>query len=461
MSEPLVSVCIPARGQARFLGEAIASALHQGIADLEVLVHDDASDDDLGAIARASGDRRVRYLRHERPLGVAENRNSCLRAARGRYVAWLDADDAYLPGALQRQVAVLERHPAVALVHGAAEIVDEAGARLPPWRRPFAADTIEPSRAAFRELLLANELTTSTVVVRSSAHAAAGPFVASGPSSSDWDMWLRLALHGDVAYGADPVAEYRQHAATISRATASSGARLRCDVRVVRRVLRLAGPSLPDRRRLAGRASAALAAKALLHAGDLQTRGDRAGTLRAVGLAARLTPGIVGGRLARLASAAARADAYGWHHATKDLLGRLAAQLEGSRFGARIAGAAARDPEWDATLGRIAHTLRAVTPADAMVGTVTKWDPTLLHLSGRRGRQFPDRRLLPDGYPADDAAAVAHLQRLRAEGLSHLVFPSASFWWLEHYGALAGRLRAAGPPAHADPDCVIFDLRAA
>src|SRR5213079_2612156 len=94
---------------------------------------------------------------------------------------------------------------------------------------------------------------------------------------------------------------------------------------------------------------------------------------------------------------------------------------------------ASRDPDWDAALARIAGTLRAVTPPDAVLGTVTKRDPTLLRLSGRRGRNFPERAALPAGYPANSAAAVAHLEQQRAAGLSHLVFPGASLWWLDHY----------------------------
>ena len=78
---------------------------------------------------------------------------------------------------------------------------------------------------------------------------------------------------------------------------------------------------------------------------------------------------------------------------------------------------------------------------------MTKWDPTLLHLSGRRGRPVPRSAPLPDGYPRDVAAAVAHLERLRGEGLSHLVVPSASLWWLDHYDGR--RRRVVAEPAHA------------
>jgi glycosyltransferase involved in cell wall biosynthesis len=463
VTAPLVSVCVPARDAERFLDEALESALAQPVG-LELLVCDDGSRDGTRVVAErfATRDARVRVLRHAKPRGVVAARNTLLAAARGRYVAWLDADDAYLPGALAKQVALLERSPHVALVHGGAQIVDQAGHGLPPWRRPFDHDVIEDGLDAFGELVLSNEMVASTVVARSSAHAAAGPFFSVGPSSSDWDMWLRLALHGAVAYRAEPVARYRQHDASISHAATASGARLRCDARVIRRAVRVRTSmrcTHSEHRDLVRRARSALAAKALLHAGDAQTRGERRAALRALVLAARMRPDLVRHGLATLAPAIVRGDDYTAFRAGNALLDRLAGALVGTRFGDVLAARAAPDPDWEATLRRIARTVRTVTPPDAVLGTVTKWDPTLLALSGRRGRNFPDRVSLPGGYPADDAVAVAHLEQQRAQGLSHLVFPSASMWWLEHYAGLAERLRQTGPPVHADDECVVFDLR--
>jgi hypothetical protein len=87
------------------------------------------------------------------------------------------------------------------------------GRRLPDWPAPFPGDAVEPSAAAFAHLLAANELATSTVVVRAGAQRAAGPFATNvGRSSTDWEMWLRLALRGAVAYTAAPGARYRRHA---------------------------------------------------------------------------------------------------------------------------------------------------------------------------------------------------------------------------------------------------------
>jgi hypothetical protein len=141
------------------------------------------------------------------------------------------------------------------------------------------------------------------------------------------------------------------------------------------------------------------------------------------------------------------------------VLARLAARLEGTRAGRRLSGRIAVDPAWSARLVAIAAKVSRSVPADAHVAAVAKWDPTLLRLAGRRGRNFPDRRLLPDGYPRDGAAAVAHLEALRARGVTHLVVPCASFWWLEHYRELAAHLARRAAASWRDEDVAVFDLR--
>jgi hypothetical protein len=465
---PLVSVCVPTHDRAPLLAEALRSTLAQEGVALEVVVGDDASSDASRAVVEALGDPRIRFSHSPVRLGVARTRDRCLALARGTYVAWLDSDDSYEPGALARQVAVLEAHPRVSLVHGAVHVVDAAGGRLADRGEPFATDAIEPGAVAFGHLLAANEVATSSVVARRSALQAAGPSAALA-SSSDWAMWLRLALRGDVAYAATPVARYRQHTATITHATSAGGERLRCDLAVVRELLRTeralvarasaAAGSSSDPRAIHTLAHAALAAKALLYAGDLRTRGRWAAALRAAGLAVRLAPRALAPLAPPLALGTARREAGACHDASRVMLQRLATDLEGTRFGARVTAAAARDADWEGTLLRAGGVVRRLVPADACVGAVAKWDPALLAASHRRGRNFPDRGTLPEGYPADSTAAVAHLEAERRRGLSHLVVPSPSFWWLEHYEGLAAHLEAHHRRLWSDADCVVFDLR--
>src|SRR4029077_7760118 len=123
-------------------------------------------------------------------------------------------------------------------------------------------------------------------------------------------------------------------------------------------------------------------------------------------------PDLLHAGLAALARAVVVGDDYGAFVAFNAVVDRLAGALVGTRYGGLLADCAAQDPDWDATLRRIARTVQAVTPLDAVLGTVTKWDPTLLRLSGRQGRNSPTAV-----YPPDSAAAVAHLEQQRARGL--------------------------------------------
>lgn len=454
----LVSVCIPTRNQGAFLAASVQSALAQNVEELEVLVHDDASDDATAGVLAEFTDSRLRVLRHRQSLGVAANRNSLLERARGRYIAWLDADDVYLPQSLAPRLRVLESHPEVGLVHGAFEVMDGDDRSLRAWPPAYGEDGVQAGQVAFRDLIASNAITTSTVVVRRSAQDAAGAFSTSiGASSTDWDMWLRIALHSDIAYTAEPVARYRQHGQTISRVTCRSGERLRCDVRVARRVLQLERRRIEDPREAARTARAALAAKALAHAGDLYTAGNRRETLRTVMFAVRLAPRTLGLRSAGLLVATARGDDYGCYRTSRALQAALAEQLGHTRFGIRLRAGTSSEPLYEQAIARIAQRVRRLTPRDARVATVTKWDPTLLQLSGRRGIQFPDRRQMPDGYPADADAVIAHFELLLNRGITHLVFTSASMWWLSHYLAFGKHLETTCRTLHRDEDCVIYE----
>jgi glycosyltransferase involved in cell wall biosynthesis len=122
MSDPEVSVVVPFFNAARFLDDCIASVFAQTYTSWELLLIDDGSTDGGTAIARACVARhpsRVRYLQHPRGerRGASAARNLGIRHARGRSVAFLDADDVWLPGKLQAQTAILAAHPEAAMVY--------------------------------------------------------------------------------------------------------------------------------------------------------------------------------------------------------------------------------------------------------------------------------------------------------------------------------------------------------
>ncbi len=104
---PRVSVVIPAYNRADLLPRAIASVLDQTFTDYEIIVVDDASSDDTGAVARNS-DGPVRVVRNDVNRGLGGARNSGIVVASGTYVAFLDSDDEWLPGKLARQIELLD-----------------------------------------------------------------------------------------------------------------------------------------------------------------------------------------------------------------------------------------------------------------------------------------------------------------------------------------------------------------
>ena len=158
--EPAVSVIVCFLNEQRFLAEAVASVVAQTFTDWELLLVDDGSSDASSAIARqlSTADRgRIDYLDHADHcnLGLSASRNAGIRRARGRFVAFLDADDAWYPYKLGQQVAILEAHPQAAMVIGASTY----------WRswsgRADSADLVIPIGAEADTLIAPPQLMTT------------------------------------------------------------------------------------------------------------------------------------------------------------------------------------------------------------------------------------------------------------------------------------------------------------
>jgi glycosyltransferase involved in cell wall biosynthesis len=206
MAPPRVSVVIPTYNRAELLQQAIDSVLAQTFADFEVIVVDDASTDETGAVATAIDDDRIRYIRHEQNRHGAAARNTGIEAARGEYVAFLDDDDEWYPEKLAKQVAVMEDSPAdVALVYCWAEVYD--GDERINVRRPDLAGDI------FEQTLTGNPIgATSTLLLRTDALVDIGGFDESLHRGQDSDLIRRVSHRYAVDFAAAVLVKYRwQH----------------------------------------------------------------------------------------------------------------------------------------------------------------------------------------------------------------------------------------------------------
>ncbi len=198
---PVVSIIIPAYNVAPYIGETLDSVVAQTFADYEVIVINDGSPDieDLEcALARFTG--RLNYLKQEN-RGASAARNTGLRAAQGELVAFLDADDLWLPNYLYEQVKFMRARDCD-LVCADAEVFNDASREEKTYMESLMADAPPTGDVTFLGLLSAEQsLITSGVVARRELIHQVGLFDEALRNSQDFDLWLRLArLGAQMAY---------------------------------------------------------------------------------------------------------------------------------------------------------------------------------------------------------------------------------------------------------------------
>ena len=206
----LISVVIPTYNHAHFLGDAIASVLQQSYTKLEVLVVDDGSTDQSEAVAGAFTDDRLRYLRQPN-RGLSGARNTGILAARGEYIALLDADDFWAPTYLARVHAALAMAQHWGAVHTGMRFVNSKGEALP---QPGVATV--PADQMYERLIDGEFFAPSAVLVRRACFREVGLFDETLRASEDWDMWLRVARHYHFGGITEPLLNYRVHGSNMS-----------------------------------------------------------------------------------------------------------------------------------------------------------------------------------------------------------------------------------------------------
>ena len=195
----LVSAIIPTYNYDRFVGRAVTSVLTQSYGDVECIVVDDGSTDDTEKELSAFG-AAVKVVRQPNQ-GLAAARNTGIRAARGRYIAFLDADDTWHADKVSRQVALLDGHPDTAVVGCAVRLTSEAGETI--GERMFDAQVSDPvdlatqlRRIATRDFWVGGS--GSGALMRREVFDEVGLFDTSLKAAEDWDMWLRLAARYSI-----------------------------------------------------------------------------------------------------------------------------------------------------------------------------------------------------------------------------------------------------------------------
>ncbi|MBP1990983.1 glycosyltransferase [Paenibacillus eucommiae] len=203
---PFFSVIIPTYNRERFIGKTIKSVLQQTCTDYEIIVVDDGSTDHTAKIINSFGSQ-VRYV-YQKNSGPSVARNTGIRLAKGKYIAFLDSDDLFLPHKLEKNKKFLESNPNCQFLYSW-----YYEARRGKKKRLVSNIKKITNINEFRFHLYRRKFTirTSTAVIHHSCFDTTGLFNSKYRYSQDWDIWLRLASRYRGYCQKTPLVVYRRH----------------------------------------------------------------------------------------------------------------------------------------------------------------------------------------------------------------------------------------------------------
>lgn len=210
---PIVSIIMPIYNTEIFLGAAIRSVLSQTFSSWELLLLDDESPGEAHLIASQFIDSRIRYLVHPNS-GPSFTRNRGIRESRGKYIAFLDSDDIWLPEKLEKQMEVFQSRPDVGVVFSQRDTIDQSGVLLPNGYKPQLYEGM-----ILNQLWVDNFICMSSAIIRREAIDKIGFFDESLRMSEDFDYWLRVACKIKFAAIQESLVQYRLHGDQISKKT--------------------------------------------------------------------------------------------------------------------------------------------------------------------------------------------------------------------------------------------------
>jgi len=192
ISAPAVSVILPTHNRAALLKRSIKSILDQTCKDFELIVIDDASTDDTEDVIRNFGDKRIRYIKQQVNMGAAAARNAGITASKGKYIAFQDDDDEWLPAKLSKQVEVFEnnRNPDLGVVYSTYWKVDDEKRTETRPNKIMPEDGIVFEEALYDKL---RGIGIQTVLTRRGIFDEVGMFDEAFPRWIDHEFFIRAS----------------------------------------------------------------------------------------------------------------------------------------------------------------------------------------------------------------------------------------------------------------------------
>lgn len=210
-AQPLVSVVVATYNMGHYLPQAVQSILAQSYPSVEVIIVDDGSTDDTQAVTQElARDARVR-VHHQSNAGQASAKNKGIELSRGEFLAFLDADDAWMPDKLAKQMPLFQGRPAVGVVYSEYACMDGVGQPLPKPPTQLRRGRVSG------ELLIENFVSFPTAVVRRECLQKLGSFDLNYGMGIDYDLWLRISAHYEFDFVSDATVRYRIWAGQMSK----------------------------------------------------------------------------------------------------------------------------------------------------------------------------------------------------------------------------------------------------
>lgn len=222
---PVVSAIIPAYNAEDFIAETLDSVFAQTYRPLEIIVVDDGSTDRTAEVVknylqRNDNETNLRYI-YQQNSGPSGARNSGIKSSTGKYVAFLDADDLWPEDKLSKQAGLMELYPDVVLTFGdmrrfsKSKGIAESMFIRQKCTKEFFGDSFYV-KDAYNKLLTRNFIPTGTVIIRKDFFQYSDLFDEYLRCVEDWDLWLRIAMHGTIAYSTDVWELKRDHENNVS-----------------------------------------------------------------------------------------------------------------------------------------------------------------------------------------------------------------------------------------------------
>ncbi|MEP5284912.1 MAG: glycosyltransferase [Alloalcanivorax venustensis] len=226
--QPIVSVFMPVYNQEDLVAESIESVIDQSFTDWELVIGDDCSTDNTYEVARGYQERfpeKIRLFRNQKNLGITGNCNKLLKHCNGKFVAFTAGDDLFLPGKLEKQVALMDsRSDCVLSYHDIAVFDNETGETIRFWNTGEGASNpvVGKAKNVAKELVSHGTafMAALSIMVRRRAIPSSG-YDERVPIASDWLLWIDICANSDgtVEFIPNVLARYRKHPQSITYST--------------------------------------------------------------------------------------------------------------------------------------------------------------------------------------------------------------------------------------------------